>query len=162
MKTKMKRIQSLMGVNRPTVQIYESVMKSLSPDQAEQLNKNLFRLSFGYWNELPDYYRRFFLRLYVHDRELFLHYSIKETPLGSMRYRLRQSELFIKLLHIIEANPQGKRTSGWHLSMALLLVFELPFSFQTLGTYVRRPYKRIQPRELLQMIGFIELDDDSF
>lgn len=161
MKKHIKKVSLLLGgVNRPTVALYESAIAKLTEKEAEQLNKELFRLSFGYWSELPDYYRRFFLRLYIHDRERLLRYVLQETPLGEMRYKLHKPDLFIQLMHGMEASRKDKKVSYRHLSISLLLGFEFRFTPETLNKYLKQPPKSTQPSDLLYVMGLIEVEDD--
>lgn len=154
------RIEAVLGEKQPTLALYESAVKRLPAKKTEQLKKELFRLAFGYWDELPACYRKFFTRLYIRDREMLLEQVLLHTPLGKLRYKLHKPELLIKLLHILESGGKDRIVSYRHLAISLLLGFEFRFTPGTLNAYLRKPPKLIQPGELLQMMGRIEVEDD--
>ena len=137
----LKRVQSVLGTKRPTVAVFD-----------------IFMLAFGYWNELPAYFREFLVRLFVHDRECLLHFLLEETPLKELRYPLLKPDLVLKLMFILEKNKKTGRISYLHLAFALLVSFRYPYTLRTLAEYLRKQ----QPvaGDLLQLAGKIQITGD--
>ena len=147
----MNKLQAYWGFKRPTVAIYETVITGLPEKEAEKLRCALFRLAFGYWAELPAYYRKFLIRLYVHDRDMFLRLLLHHSPLGSMRYPLLYADLFMKMTHLLQKSEKGKKTSFRHLAFSMLLAFDYPYTINTLSVYLAR--KKPDAEEVFMLAG---------
>ncbi|MDD4515978.1 hypothetical protein [Massilibacteroides sp.] len=158
MKKFMLRIQSVMGTKRPSYAVYKQVEKDLSAEQLQNLQRDLFHLAFAYWKSLPNYYRKFLIRVYKHDRESLLIYLLEETPLGELRHSLYKPELVLKLMYMLEKNKKVGRISYLSVAFGLLLSFDYPFKLRTMAEYLRR--QQPSAGELLQMAGKIEITGD--
>lgn len=154
----MKRVQSTLGTKRPTVSLFNQVLNNLSTKDQQRLRKDVFHLAFGHWNEIPAYFQKFLVRLFVHDREMLLCFLLEETPLKALRYPLLKPDLVLKLLFILEKNKTNGRISYLHLAFALLISFRYPYKLRTLAEYLRKQ----QPvaGDLLQLAGIIEITGD--
>jgi len=147
----MNKLQTYWGLKRPTVALYETVIAGLSEKEAEKLRRALFRLAFGYWVELPAYYRKFLVRLYVHDREMLLRLLRHHSPLGSMRYPLLHADLFMKMTHLLQKSEKGKEVSFRHLAFSMLLAFDYPYTINTLSVYLAK--KTPDAEEVFMLAG---------
>jgi len=68
----LNKIKSLLGTNCPTVSHYKALIGSLSEEEVNKLQRDLFDLAYHHWHDLPCEYKRFFHSLFVHYREAFL------------------------------------------------------------------------------------------
>ena len=67
----LNKIKSLLGTSRPTVSSYKALTGSLSEEEVNKLQRDLFDLAYHHWHDLPCEYKRFFHSLFVHYREAF-------------------------------------------------------------------------------------------
>ena len=72
MKPILNKLKSLLGVSRPTVSRYKALTGSLSEEEVNKLQRDLFDLAYHHWHDLPCEYKCFFHSLFVHYREAFL------------------------------------------------------------------------------------------
>jgi hypothetical protein len=68
----LSKIRLLLGTNRPTISRYKALIGSLSEEEVNKLQRDLFDLAYHHWHELPCECKRFFHSLFVHYREAFL------------------------------------------------------------------------------------------
>ena len=144
----------------PTVAIYDEVVKTLSEDGKLKLDRKIFGLAFSYWDELPRYYRVFILRLYKHDRQMFLDLLLKHSPLGKMRYPLTRPKMLIKMFHLLEATERRHKPSNRQLAFSMLLIFDFPYAVTTLAIYLSK--KSPNAEEVLMLAGLKDLYDNEF
>jgi len=145
---------------RPTVAIYDEVVKTLSNEEKLKLDRKIFRLAFGYWSDLPRYYRSFLLRLYRHDRQNFLNLLLQHSPLGMMRFPITRPKMLIKMFHLLEATQRGHKPSNRHLAFSMLLAFDFRYAITTMAIYLST--KSPDAEEVLMLAGLKELFDNEF
>ena len=154
-----KRLQSVLGTEKPTVALFETALSKMTEKEAEKFRKEMYRFSFSHWRQMPAYYRRFFRKLFIHDRGSLLNYLLKETPLGVLRYELRLPKLLIKVLNLLERAKKGtgKRLSYRHLAFSLSLAFSYNLSLNTLSEYLGEATP--DTTEILQLSGKLPIED---
>ncbi|WP_085537624.1 hypothetical protein [Massilibacteroides vaginae] len=158
MKTTLERVFAVLGSSRPTAPLCKEVFNQLSETKRNRLRKDLFFLAFVHWKDLPLFFRRFLVRLFIQDRELLLCYLLEDTPLGELRCPLYKPDLLLTLLHILEKSKVNGRKSYLHLAFSLLIAFRYPYTLRTLAEYLRT--KQPVAGELLQLAGLIEITGD--
>ena len=158
MEKELKRLQSLFGVVKPTVALFESEMEKLPLAESAVWRLLVFRLSFGYYARLPLRYKKFVCKYLKHDRLGYTAYLTRHTPLGGLRYRLVHPGLFLKMVHLLACEPENGKISYLHLASCLLLSFDLPNTLRTLAEKLR--VCRHAPDELLQLLGKVEIWED--
>jgi len=159
MKFTIKKIQRTLGDEKPTVALFDAAVAAMTEKEAAKFRKEMYRFSFSHWREMPASFRRFFKKLYIHDRGSFLKFLIKDTPLGVLRYELRAPKLLLKVLHLLERPKKGtgKRLSYRHLAFSLSLVFNYNFSLNTLSEYLSEATP--DTTEILHLAGKLPIED---
>jgi hypothetical protein len=72
MKLILNKFKSLLGASHPTVSSYKTLIGSLSEEEVNKLQRDLFDLACSHWHDLPCEYKRFICRLLVHNQKAFL------------------------------------------------------------------------------------------
>jgi hypothetical protein len=159
MRFTIKKIQRALGDEKPTVALFDAAVAAMTEKEAAKFRKEMYRFSFSHWREMPASFRRFFRKLFIHDRGSLLNYLLKETPLGVLRYELRLPKLLLKVLHVLEIpkKSEGKRLSYRHLAFSLSLVFNYNFSLNTLSEYLGEATP--DTTEILQLSGKLPIED---
>jgi hypothetical protein len=154
-----KRLQSVLGTEKPTVALFDTALSKMTEKEAEKFRNEMYRFSFSHWRQMPAYYRRFFRKLFIHDRGSLLNYLLKETPLGVLRYELRLPKLVIKVLNLLERpkKGKGKRLSFRHLAFSLSLAFCYNLSLKTLSEYLSE--SNPDTTEILHLSGTVPVED---
>jgi len=154
-----KRFQSVLGTEKPTVALFEKALSEMKEKDAIKFRNEMYRFAFTYWRRMPAYYRRFLRKLFIHDRGSLLNYLLKETPLGVLRYELRLPKLVIKVLNLLERTKKGtgKRLSYRHLAFSLSLAFSYNLSLKTLSEYLSESTP--DTTEILHLSGTIPVED---
>ena len=71
-----KRFQSVLGTEKPTVALFETALSEMAEKEAEKFRNEMYRFSFSHWRQMPACYRRFFRKLFIHDRGSLLKYLL--------------------------------------------------------------------------------------
>ena len=157
----LKRIRRALGVRTPSVPKYKKAIKKLTDQEAEQLRRDIFSLTFVYWDDLRDNnedhrdFKVFLLRFFRSDRQVVQDYIMKHTILGAIRYKPQHPELFISMLHIIEEANTIKGMSCKHLTSAVLMAFDFDLKVNTLNNYICND--RIDAERIMELTGRIEI-----
>jgi hypothetical protein len=159
MKETLKRLQDVFGTKLPTVELFDNILSEMPEKEAAEFRKKVYVLSFSHWNKMTTYHQDFFGKLFVRDRDSFIRFLVKETPLGALRYELQDPKLLIKVLHLLESpkKGKGKRLSYRHLAFSLSLAFEYHLSLSTLADYLSE--RNPDTKEILYLSGTVLVED---
>lgn len=158
MEKSIKRINTILGTNRPSVDLLKTTLNQLPEDKAEQLKKDLFYLAFMHWNSLTAYYRKFLFKWLTSDRDVLMYYLINNTILGALRFKPDDPMLLIGLMHILVVSMMVAKNSVRHLTFCLKISFDIPYTSRTLANYILN--KIPKPSDILDWISRIKMKDE--
>lgn len=124
------KLKELFGTAVPSVRMFKSLLKNLPESEQEVYKKAAVSAAFCDWAVLPQYYRDFLTRLFFHDKQKTLDYLLKETVLGSLRYKLHEPKLMQKLFTYVEGNQDDYEPFLIRLSFSMLLAFQIDKSVE--------------------------------
>lgn len=137
--TMYNKLKELFGTEVPSVKMFKLLLRGLLGEEQEVYRKAAVSAAFCNWAIMPQYYRDFLTRLFLHDKQKALDYLLKETVLGSLRYKLREPELMQKLFTYVEGKQEdGYAPSLVRLSFTLLLAFRVDKSVEYYGDILSR------------------------
>ena len=159
MKKRIERLEDVFGKELPSVELFEKILSEMPEKEAIELKKEMYRFSFCYWNDMLQFHRNFYKKLFIRDRDSLLKFLLNETPLGILRYELHLPKLLIKVLHLLEIpkKAMGKHLSFRHLAFSLSLSFCYNLALGTLADYLSA--KNPDTTEILYLAGKIPIED---
>ena len=129
------------------------------PD-VNEFNRNLDKMSKegrNQWVTLPKKHQKFIEEVIVHDRQSYVDFIIEKTVVTCLRCPLRFPVLFIRMLHLTEVVERTAQTSINHLSMSVLICFQICGKIGTLAGNISKG--GITSGEVLVLAGKVRVGD---
>lgn len=135
---------------KPTLQHFQEIVMNLPKKKRSGFIKDIFGLAFSEWRNLNVAYRIFFVELIKNERQQFLDFVRMDTILGEFLYDVRDEDLFIKILNLLEFPDNKQKTGCMGLSFSLLLGFNMDFQVKSLSNKIR--YARVEMIDLCELL----------
>lgn len=142
----------------PDVNEFNRSLDAMSKEGRKRLREKIFLLSFIYWAVLPAYQQAFIEAVIRHDRQAYADFLHQKTVMGHIRYPLHHPDLFIRMLHLIEAVGRTGTTSLSHLAMCVVICFNYTEKVKTLSEKISK--EALTSEEVLILSGKTKIKDD--
>ncbi len=146
---------ALLGA-QPAVCSYQKHVNNLLPEEKEVFYKDTFAVAFSDWRNLSPAYRDFFVRLIKSERQRFIDFVRNDTVLGAFLYDLKDDELFIRILNLLERSEKKRKTSYTNLTFAVQLGFNIKLKLKSLSDKIR--YARAETDDLYELFEKITIE----
>mgnify|MGYP006866382892 FL=1 len=146
---------ALLGA-QPAVCSYQKHVNNLLPEEKEVFYKDTFAVAFSDWRNLSLAYRNFFVRLIKSERQRFINFVRNETVLGAFLYDLKDDELFIRILNLLERPEKKRKTSYTNLTFAVQLGFNIKLKLKSLSDKIR--YAKAETDDLYELFEKITIE----
>lgn len=146
---------ALLGA-QPAVCSYQKHVNNLLPEEKEVFYKDTFAVAFSDWRNLSPAYRNFFVRLIKSERQRFIDFVRNDTVLGAFLYDLKDDELFIRILNLLERPEKKRKTSYTNLTFAVQLGFNINLKLKSLSDKIR--YARAETDDLYELFEKITIE----
>lgn len=146
---------ALLGA-QPAVCSYQKHVNNLLPEEKEVFYKDTFAVAFSDWRNLSLAYRNFFVRLIKSERQRFINFVRNETVLGAFLYDLKDDELFIRILNLLERPEKKRKTSYTNLTFAVQLGFNIKLKLKSLSDKIR--YAKAEADDLYELFEKITIE----
>lgn len=141
---------------QPTVQHFREIVMNLSSEERTDFMKDLFGLAFSEWRNLTVIYRKFLIALIKGERQSFIEFVRKDTILGELLYDLKDEEMFIRILNLLELPCKKHKTFYTGLAFSLLLGLNIDLKVKSLSDKIR--YAKADTDDLYELFEKIMLD----
>ena len=145
---------ALLGA-QPAVCSYQKHVNNLLPEEKEVFYKDTFAVAFSDWRNLSPAYRNFFVRLIKSERQRFINFVRNDTVLGAFLYDLKDDELFIRILNLLERSEKKRKTSYTNLTFAVQLGFNIKLKLKSLSDKIR--YAKAETDDLYELFEKITI-----
>ncbi|MCD8269661.1 MAG: hypothetical protein LUD46_15195 [Parabacteroides sp.] len=149
------QLMALLGA-QPAVCSYQKHVNNLLPEEKEVFYKDTFAVAFSDWRNLSPAYRNFFVRLIKSERQRFIDFVRNDTVLGAFLYDLKDDELFIRILNLLERPEKKRKTSYTNLTFAVQLGFNINLKLKSLSDKIR--YARAETDDLYELFEKITIE----
>lgn len=149
------KLMALLGA-QPAVCSYQKHVNNLLPEEKEVFYKDTFAVAFSDWRNLSLAYRNFFVRLIKSERQRFINFVRNETVLGAFLYDLKDDELFIRILNLLERPEKKRKTSYTNLTFAVQLGFNIKLKLKSLSDKIR--YAKAETDDLYELFEKITIE----
>lgn len=139
----------------PTVQHFHKIVINLPEVERTGFVKDTFGLAFSEWRNLNVAYRKFLVALVKSERHLFVEFVRKETVLGEFLYDLKDKELFVRILNLLEQPSRKHKTSYSKLAFSVLLGFNMTLEVKGLSNKIR--YAKADIDDLFELFEKVKL-----
>ena len=146
---------ALLGA-QPAVCSYQKHVNNLLPEEKEVFYKDTFAVAFSDWRNLSLAYRNFFVCLIKSERQRFINFVRNETVLGAFLYDLKDDELFIRILNLLERPEKKRKTSYTNLTFAVQLGFNIKLKLKSLSDKIR--YAKAETDDLYELFEKITIE----
>lgn len=146
---------ALLGA-QPAVCSYQKHVNNLLPEEKEVFYKDTFAVAFSDWRNLSPAYRNFFVRLIKSERQRFINFVRNDTVLGAFLYDLKDDELFIRILNLLERSEKKRKTSYTNLTFAVQLGFNIKLKLKSLSDKIR--YAKAETDDLYELFEKITIE----
>ena len=146
---------ALLGA-QPAVCSYQKHVNNLLPEEKEVFYKDTFAVAFSDWRNLSPAYRNFFVRLIKSERQRFIDFVRNDTVLGAFLYDLKDDELFIRILNLLERSEKKRKTSYTNLTFAVQLGFNIKLKLKSLSDKLR--YAKAETDDLYELFEKITIE----
>ncbi len=146
---------ALLGA-QPAVCSYQKHVNNLLPEEKVVFYKDTFAVAFSDWRNLSPAYRNFFVRLIKSERQRFIDFMRNDTVLGAFLYDLKDDELFIRILNLLERPEKKRKTSYTNLTFAVQLGFNIKLKLKSLSDKLR--YARAETDDLYELFEKITIE----
>ncbi len=146
---------ALLGA-QPAVCAYQKHVNNLLPEEKEVFYKDTFAVAFSDWRNLSPAYRDFFVRLIKSERQRFIDFVRNDTVLGAFLYDLKDDELFIRILNLLERSEKKRKTSYTNLTFAVQLGFNIKLKLKSLSDKIR--YAKAETDDLYELFEKITIE----
>lgn len=150
-------LQALFGGAEPTVKYYQRVLKDMPIGDSREFRKQTYGLALADWKNLNGSYQDFLVALIKSERQQFIDYVRNDTVLGEFLYDLQDTDLFQKIMNLLEKPSKKQKISYSRLAFSLLLAFNIPLKVKVLSDKIR--YARIDTDELIDLYGRATIDN---
>lgn len=140
----------------PTSQHFREIVMNLSSEERTDFMKDLFGLAFSDWRHLTVPYRKFLIGLIKGERQLFIEFVRKDTVLGEFLYDLKDEEMFIRILNLLELPCKKHKTFYTGLAFFFLLGFNIDLRVKSLSDKIR--FAKADTDDLYELFEKITLD----
>lgn len=141
---------------QPTVQHFRKLVMNLPEEERAGFLKAAFGLAFSEWGSLPVAYRKFLVALIKSERERFVVFVHRETVLGEFLYKLKDEELFFRILSLLECPSRKYPVSYTGLSFSVLLGFDVNLKVKSLSDKIR--YAKPETDDLFELFEGVRID----
>lgn len=100
-------------------------------------------------------YRKFLVALIKSERQQFVDFVRKDTVLGEFLYELKDKELFVRILNLLEQPSKKHRTSYRELAFSILLGFSIELKVKGLSDKIR--YAKAETDDLFELFKETEI-----
>ncbi|WP_455637354.1 hypothetical protein [Parabacteroides sp.] len=149
------KLMALLGA-QPAVCSYQKHVNNLLPEEKVVFYKDTFAVAFSDWRNLSPAYRNFFVRLIKSERQRFIDFMRNDTVLGAFLYDLKDDELFIRILNLLERPEKKRKTSYTNLTFAVQLGFNIKLKLKSLSDKLR--YARAETDDLYELFEKITIE----
>lgn len=139
----------------PTVQHFHTLVINLPEEERAGFVKDTFGLAFSEWRNLNIAYRKFLVAVIKSERHLFVEFVRKETVLGEFLYDLKDKELFVRILNLLELPSRKHKTSYSKLAFSVLLGFNIALEVKGLSNKIR--YAKADIDDLFELFEKVKL-----
>lgn len=146
---------ALLGA-QPAVCSYQKHVNNLLPEEKVAFYKDTFALAFSDWRNLSPAYRNFFVSLIKSERQRFIDFVRNDTVLGAFLYDLKDDELFIRILNLLERPEKKRKTSYTNLTFAVQLGFNIKLKLKSLSDKIR--YAKAETDDLYELFEKITIE----
>lgn len=146
---------ALLGA-QPAVSAYQKHVNNLLPEEKEAFYKDTFAVAFSDWRNLSPVYCDFFVSLIKSERQRFIDFVRNDTVLGQFLYDLKDEELFIRILNLLEQSEKKRKTSYTNLTFAVQLGFNIDMKVKSLSDKIR--YARADTDDLYELFQKITIE----
>ena len=133
----------------PTVQHFHEIVMNLPKEERSGFMKDTFGFAFSEWRNLNVAYRKFLVALIKSDRQQFVEFIRKDTVLGEFLYDLKDKELFVRILNLLERPSKKHRSSYSELAFSVLIGFSIDLKVKALSDKIR--YARAETDDLFEL-----------
>lgn len=138
----------------PTVQHFNEIVMNLPEKDRAGFVKDTFGFAFSEWRTLNVAYRKFLVALIKSERQQFVDFVRKDTVLGEFLYDLKDKELFVRMLNLLERPSKKYKTSYSRLAFSFLLGFKMDLEVKGLSDKIR--YAKVETDDLVELFELIE------
>lgn len=124
-------------------------------DERTDYLKKTFGFAFSEWRNLNVAYRKFLVALIKSERQQFVEFVRKDTVLGEFLYELKDKELFVRILNLLEQPSKKHRTSYRELAFSILLGFSIELKVKGLSDKIR--YAKAETDDLFELFKETEI-----
>lgn len=140
----------------PTVQHFHVVVMNLPEEERAGFVNDVFGIAFSEWRNLNDVYRLFLVALIKSERQSFITFVRKDTILGEFLYDLKDEEMFVRIMSLLELPSKKDKTSYTGFSFSLLLGFNMDLKVKSLSDKIR--YAKPDTDDLYELFEKITID----
>lgn len=143
----------------PDVNEFNRNLDKMSKEGRNHLLEKIYKIAFTVWSTLPKKHQKFIEEVIVHDRQSYVDFIIEKTVMTCLRCPLRFPVLFIRMLHLTEVVERTAQTSINHLSMSVLICFQICGKIGTLAGHISKG--GITSGEVLVLAGKVRVGEFS-
>ncbi|WP_233564362.1 MULTISPECIES: hypothetical protein [Parabacteroides] len=141
---------------KPTLQHFRKIVMNLPTRERAGFMKEAFGLAFSEWRSLDVVYQKFLVALIKSERQQFVEFVRKETVLGEFLYDLKNEDLFVRILNLLERPSKKHKTSYSRLAFSVLFAFNVDWEIKGLSDKIR--YAKVDRDDLFELFEGIKID----
>lgn len=141
----------------PDASEFNRSLDNMSKNGRNKIQEKIYKIAFIVWPTLPKKHQKFIEEVIIHDRQSYVDFIIEKTVMACLRYPLRFPVLFIRMLHLTEVVERTAQTSINHLSMSVLICFQICGKIGTLAGNISKGGFTCE--EVLVLAGKVRVGD---
>ncbi|WP_455640169.1 hypothetical protein [Parabacteroides sp.] len=139
----------------PDANEFNRSLDKMSTTGKHHLQEKIYKLAFTVWSTLPKKQQKFIENVIIHDRQSYVDFMQQKTVTACLRYPLRYPVLFIRMLHLSEIVERSAQGSLNHLTMSVLISFQICGKIGTLAGHISKG--GITSEEVLILAGKVTI-----